>query len=56
MLVMEYMNHGSLSDLLRNETMYIEASTLLSVLWDVAEGMRFLHSVKPKVIHGDLKG
>jgi len=55
MLVMEYMNHGSLSDLLRNETMYIEASTLLNVLWDVAEGMRFLHSAKPKVIHGDLK-
>mmetsp|Transcript_4349 Transcript_4349/g.10184 ORF Transcript_4349/g.10184 Transcript_4349/m.10184 type:complete len:1294 (+) Transcript_4349:125-4006(+) len=55
MLVMEYMNHGSLSDLLRNETMYIEASTLLNVLWDIAQGMRFLHSAKPQVIHGDLK-
>lgn len=56
MLVMEYMDHGSLSDLLHNETLYIEPSTLLSVLWDIAEGMRFLHSAKPQVIHGDLKG
>lgn len=56
MMVMECMNHGSLSDLLRNETMFIETSTLMNVLWDIANGMRFLHSAKPQVIHGDLKG
>ncbi|KAL3934155.1 MAG: hypothetical protein SGBAC_010067 [Bacillariaceae sp.] len=55
MMVMECMNHGSLSDLLRNETMFIETSTLMNVLWDIANGMRFLHSAKPQVIHGDLK-
>lgn len=55
MLVMEYMEHGSLYDLLHNETLVIEGELLLPILRDITQGMRFLHSANPQVIHGDLK-
>jgi guanylate cyclase len=52
---MEYMDHGSLYDVLHNETMHIESNLLLHMLQDVSQGVRFLHSSIPQVIHGDLK-
>eukprot|EP00594_Rhizosolenia_setigera_P005967 CAMPEP_0178950414 /NCGR_PEP_ID=MMETSP0789-20121207/6639_1 /TAXON_ID=3005 /ORGANISM="Rhizosolenia setigera, Strain CCMP 1694" /LENGTH=1268 /DNA_ID=CAMNT_0020631137 /DNA_START=75 /DNA_END=3882 /DNA_ORIENTATION=- len=55
MLVMEYMDHGSLYDVLHNETMIIEGEFVLPILRDIAQGVRFLHSATPQVIHGDLK-
>lgn len=55
MLVMEYMEHGSLYDLLHNETMVIDGEILLPILRDVTQGVRFLHAANPQVIHGDLK-
>lgn len=56
LLVMEYMDHGSLSDLLNNETIGIlEGHTLLPILRDISQGLRFLHAANPQVIHGDLK-
>lgn len=55
MLIMEYCCHGSLHDLLHNETMVIEGDLVLNILQDIAQGVRFLHSAKPAVIHGDLK-
>eukprot|EP00980_Cylindrotheca_fusiformis_P006884 scaffold1442_cov128-Cylindrotheca_fusiformis.AAC.5 len=55
MLVMEYMDHGSLYDMLHNETMHIERNLLLHILQDVSQGMRFLHSSIPQVIHCDIK-
>lgn len=55
MLVMEYMDHGSLYDLLHNDTMIIEGELLLPILRDIAQGVRFLHAAQPQVIHGDLK-
>jgi serine/threonine protein kinase len=55
MLVMEYMEYGSLYDLLHNDTIVIDGELLLPILRDVAQGMRFLHASEPKVIHGDLK-
>ena len=44
MLVLEYMQFGSLHDLLHNDSMLLETSVRLSVLHDVASGLRFLHS------------
>jgi class 3 adenylate cyclase len=55
MLVMEYMDNGSLYDLLHNETMAIEGEYILPILRDIVQGVRFLHAATPKVIHGDLK-
>jgi len=55
MLVMEYMNHGSLYDILHNETMILEGSMLLEILCDISQGVRFLHSFDPKIVHCDLK-
>jgi serine/threonine protein kinase len=55
MLIMEYMDHGSLYDILHNETLVMEGELLLPILRDVSQGVRFLHSADPQVIHGDLK-
>eukprot|EP00980_Cylindrotheca_fusiformis_P006882 scaffold1442_cov128-Cylindrotheca_fusiformis.AAC.3 len=55
MLVMEYMDHGSLYDVLHNETMHIERNLLLHILQDVSQGLRFLHSTIPQVVHCDIK-
>lgn len=52
MIVLEYMEHGSLYDLLHNETMFIEGDLLLPILRDISSGVRFLHSATPQVIHG----
>eukprot|EP00980_Cylindrotheca_fusiformis_P007596 scaffold1582_cov93-Cylindrotheca_fusiformis.AAC.5 len=55
MLIMEYMDHGSLYDVLHNETMHIERNLLLHILQDVSQGLRFLHSTIPQVVHCDIK-
>lgn len=55
MLVMEYMDHGSLYDVLHNETLVLEGDIILPILRDIAQGLRFLHAALPQVIHGDLK-
>ena len=49
------MEHGSLYDLLHNETMAIEGELLLPILRDISQGVRFLHAADPQVIHGDIK-
>ena len=55
MLVMELMEHGSLWDLLHNETMILDGDLLLPILRDISQGVRFLHAADPQVVHGDLK-
>ena len=51
-VVMEYMNYGSLTSFLHNNSRRLEEK--IPLLKDVAEGMAFLHSVC-KVLHRDLK-
>ncbi|CAJ1957993.1 unnamed protein product [Cylindrotheca closterium] len=55
MMVMEYMENGSLYDLLRNESFFMGGEIILQVIRDIAQGLRFLHSSKPAILHGDLK-
>eukprot|EP00980_Cylindrotheca_fusiformis_P000777 scaffold184_cov125-Cylindrotheca_fusiformis.AAC.12 len=55
MLIMEFMEHGSLQEVLLNPTMVIESDLILHILKDIAQGVRFLHSSDPPLIHGDLK-
>ena len=49
------MDHGSLYDLLHNETVIIEGEQILPMLRDITQGIRFLHATDPQVIHGDIK-
>lgn len=49
------MDHGSLSDMLQNETMVLDGEHIFPILLDITQGVRFLHSANPAVIHGDLK-
>ena len=55
MLIMEHMEHGSLWDILQNDTMVLDDELLIPMIQDIAQGLRFLHSNLPQVIHGDLK-
>ena len=55
MLVMEYMEYGSLYDLLHNETMDAGGEILLQITRDIVQGLQFLHASKPPILHGDLK-
>lgn len=47
---------GSLYDLLRNESFFIGGEVILQIVRDVVQGLRFLHSSRPPILHGDLKG
>lgn len=47
--------YGSLHDLLRNDTMYLSGEIIMQILRDVAQGLRYLHSAKPPILHGDMK-
>jgi serine/threonine protein kinase len=53
--ILEYMDHGSLHNILQNETMLLEADIILPMLRDISQGCRFLHASKPEIIHGDIK-
>ena len=55
MLVMEYMEHGLLYEVIHNGTVDFEGELLLSILKDVSRGVQFLHNTKPQVLHKDLK-
>lgn len=52
---MEYMDHGSLHDVIHNDTLYLEPKQLLDILQDIVQGIRYLHLSVPQVIHGDLR-
>ena len=45
-------DHGSLYDLLHNETVAIEGELILPLMRDITRGMRFLHSSDPQILHG----
>ena len=51
MLVMEYMDHGSLHDLLHNETILLDGELVLPILRDITQGLRFLQAANPPIIH-----
>ena len=55
MIVLEFMDHGSLYDVLHNETMALEGEIILPILRDIAQGIRFLHAATPQIVHCDLK-
>ena len=54
-LVMECMGRGSLYDLLHNDTVVLDSDIILPIVSDVVQGLEFLHSANPPVLHNDLK-
>ncbi|KAK3238909.1 hypothetical protein CYMTET_51119 [Cymbomonas tetramitiformis] len=55
LMVMECMQHGSLYDVIHNDTMVLDATTVLNILQDLVSGMQYLHAHDPPVLHNDLK-
>eukprot|EP00045_Choanoeca_perplexa_P014917 m.178541 g.178541 ORF g.178541 m.178541 type:complete len:1090 (+) comp16840_c0_seq1:161-3430(+) len=55
MLVLEYMEHGSLCDLFQNKQMEVDGEILKPVIQDAASGLQFLHNFSKPIIHGDIK-
>uniref|UniRef100_A0A8B9Q4R2 Receptor-interacting serine/threonine-protein kinase 2 n=1 Tax=Apteryx owenii TaxID=8824 RepID=A0A8B9Q4R2_APTOW len=55
--VTEWMNNGSLHSLIHEHQLYPELPfpLLIRILLDVAEGLRYLHSLEPAFCHGSLK-
>jgi len=54
LLVMEWMEMGSLFEILHHLSFPIEADTALGFVQNITRGMGFLHSYSPPLIHGDL--
>ncbi len=59
MLVMEFMQHGSLEDLLfpkhaTCQKVTLECQDVIQIALDVATGLKYLHSQRPKIVHRDL--
>ena len=54
-LVMEYMERGSLRNVLHDLSIDIDYDRKLSFAMDAARGMHFLHTLEPPRIHRDLK-
>ena len=52
-MILEFMKHGTAKNfLIPNNNL----RSKMKIIWDVAAGMKYLHSIKPHaVIHGDLK-
>ncbi len=42
-------------DLLHNDTLALDADIVLPIMYDVVNGMAFLHAASPPVLHNDLK-
>jgi serine/threonine protein kinase len=55
MLLMEFMQRGSLYDIVQNKKMDLHWTLIIQIAMDAANGMNFLHLNKPPIIHKDLK-
>lgn len=49
------MDHGSLYEIVHNETMILEGDVILNIIRDIIQGVLFLHNADPQIVHGDLK-
>jgi len=46
-IVMEFMERGSLYDILQNRTRCLDAEVIKSIIKDVVDGVSFLHAAEP---------
>jgi serine/threonine protein kinase len=54
-IVAELCAHGSLRSLLSTKSINLDLKAKLSLCMDIADGMRYLHTRRPPIIHRDLK-
>ncbi len=59
MLIMEFMQHGSLEDLLYPkhptcQKVTLECQDVIQIALDIATGLKYLHSQSPKIVHRGL--
>ena len=54
-ILTEYMAEGSLFDLLKDKSKYLSDAQKIQLAKDIANGMLYLHSFNPPIIHRDLK-
>lgn len=56
-IVTEYMSNGSLDQLLHEKTLYplLAWPLRLRILYEIAQGVNFLHNMTPPLLHHDLK-
>ncbi|KAG8215780.1 kinase-like domain-containing protein [Butyriboletus roseoflavus] len=52
-MVSPWCNNGTIMQYIQREDVHVDRLTLLR---QIASGMRYLHNMKPVVVHGDLKG
>jgi len=54
-IVTEYMPRGSLYDVLHDDNIVLDWMLIQTMALDAAQGMDFLHSANPPILHGDFK-
>ncbi|AQN68650.1 protein tyrosine kinase (PTK) family protein [Saudi moumouvirus] len=54
-IVTEYMKNGSLRDVLKNTQIKLGFSTKMKMLLDAANGINYLHTSQPVIVHRDIK-
>lgn len=54
-LILEYLERGSLSHILHEKKIKLDFSIQLKLCQNIALGLNYLHSLRPKIIHRDLK-
>ena len=54
-IVTEYMPRGSLYDILHDESIVLDWMLIQTMALDAAQGMDFLHSASPPILHRDFK-
>jgi Fe-S cluster biosynthesis and repair protein YggX len=55
LLVIEYMNLGSLYDIIHNSTVQLNNGNILLIIEQIIDGMIYLHNFKNPIIHNNLK-
>ena len=51
MVIMELMQYGSLYDMLRNETLALDDDMVPDILHDITQGMNYLQTQNPPILH-----
>lgn len=54
-MVTEYMSHGALGEILVNPSILIDFTTKMKIAVDMSNGVNYLHSLKPSLLHADIK-